>query len=317
VPGGRVYVTRVDGGGAAVALWRYAAPAEAAGAMPLLVLPELGTDRGFLDDLAASLQRRGRDVFLLEWRGCGRSGQPGAATGGLEALLLGDAPAAFDAVLRATGADRIALLGQGLGGTAAVLLAASERGGRVAGLALASVPAVWEVPNEVVRRLLGAVDRSPASAGLVPLAGWADSKQEVDLFELLLAHGTALFPARKAALRASMGNVAPALLRDLRRWMEAGDLVLPDGPLARGGSLRAAFGRLQQPLLVIAAPRDNLVHLEHALAVRRIAAQAPRQELLLQRIEGYPEDAGHLALSAPWAASALGPPLHEFLEGLR
>ena len=60
--------------------------------------------------------------------------------------------------------------------------------------------------------------------------------------------------------------------------------------------------------------RDNLVHPEHALAARTLAAQAPREELILQRLEGFPEDAGHLAPLAPWAAQVLGARLFDFFE---
>ena len=331
--GGQLYRARLDAGGATVALWRYTAPAGGSGP-PIVLLPELGFDHRAYDPLAVALQRRGREVFVLEWRGTGQSAAPVRGAGGLDALFLGDAPAALDAALVASGAPHAQLLGHGLGGAAAVLLAGSERGARVSALALIAVPARWEVPNEVVRRLLAALDARPAApAGMIELAPWADFPAPLpgravarlgegglpapDLFGLLLAHGTELSPARTSELKAGLGRVAPELLRDLRRWMEQGDLVLPDGPLARGGALSAAWGRLGQSLLLVAPLRDDLVHPEHALAARTVAAQAPREEWVLQRLEGAPEDAGHLAPMAPWAAQALGARLFDFFEAHR
>ncbi len=323
VAGGQLYRARLDAGGAQVALFRYTAPASGSGP-PILLLPELGFPHGFYDGLAQALQRRGRDVFVLDWRGVGQSTLPVRGTGGLESLFLGDAPAALDAVLAATKAPRAQLLGHGVGGAAAVLLAGSERGARVGALALVSVPVRWEIPNEAVRKLLTALDAGrPPPEGLLDLAAWSSTPSAVaplappqpgpDLFELLLLHGTQLSPTRVAELRAGLGKVSPDLLRQLRRWMEQGDLVLPDGPLARGGSLLAAYARLGQHLLSVAALRDNLVHPEHS-SLRKQAPQAPREEMVLQRLEGYPEDAGHLAPLAPWAAAELAPKLFDFFE---
>jgi pimeloyl-ACP methyl ester carboxylesterase len=320
---GQIYKTRLDAGGAQVALFRYAAPASGSGP-PILLLPELGFPHDFYDGLALALQRRGRDVFVLDWRGTGQSTLPVRGTGGLEALFLGDAPAALDAVLAATKVPRAQLIGHGLGGAAAVLLAGSERGARVGALALLSVPVRWEVPNEVIRKLLAAFDAAgPAPESLVNLSAWSSTPSAVtpllplrpgtDLFEVLLLHGTKLPAARITELRAGLGKVSPDLLRQVRRWMEQGDLVLPDGPLARGGSLLAAYGRLGQSLLSVTALRDNLVHPEHS-SLRKHAPQAPREEIVLQRLEFYPEDAGHLAPVAPWAAAELAPKLFEFFE---
>jgi pimeloyl-ACP methyl ester carboxylesterase len=322
--GGEILKARLDAGGAQVVLTRYSAPASGSGP-PIVIFPELGFSHVPYEPLALALQKRGRDVFVLDWRGCGRSSNPVRGAGGLEALLLGDAPAALDAALAATKAPRAQLIGHGLGGTAAVLLAASERGARVSALALLSVPVRWEVPNEAVRKLLAAIDGRPAPrAALVDLERWSSTPSPVapllpgasapDLFELLLAHGTALSPARTKELRAGLGKVSPELLRDLRRWMEKGDLVLPEGPLAHGGSLLAAYARLGQPVLAAAALRDDLVHPEHALAFHRAAPQVPLETLVLQRLEGFSEDAGHLAPLAAWAPSELGPRLHAFFE---
>lgn len=320
VRGGRAYRALFDAGGARVAVWRWAAAGERAGP-PLLILPELGFSHLPYERLARALQARGREVLLVEWRGTGESTREPRGGGGLDALFQGDAPAALAVALQATKSERVHLLGHGAGGAGAALLATGASAAKVAGVVLVSVPAAWEVPNEALRRLAAAVrKREPPAAGTVALRPWAElpptvpSTTATDLFELLLLHGNAFPPARRDELRAALGSAQPALVRDVWRWMEQGDLLLPPGPRGPGASLSAAWGALAQPLLVVSAPRDNLVHPEHALAVRRLAPRAARTELLLSRLEGFAEDSGHLALASDAVLKDLVPKLAAWLE---
>jgi len=295
-------------------------------------VPELFCDRSWYDGFARALQQRGREVFLFEWRGSGQSGKPAAGFGDLASLFLGDAPAAFDAALEASGAKSLELIGHGLGGAAAVLLASSVRGEHISSLALISVPATYEVPNEAMRRFIAAVrasKRSPEQIELAPFSEmpaplgdpdrpgeWIDAQAPLDLFALLLTHGTVLSPARTAELRQGLGGGAPELFADLAAWMETGELKLGEGPRAPAQNLSTAWTLLAQPALLVAAPLDNLVHPEHALA-RRGDPKALRDELILQRIEGFPEDAGHLALQSPWGPRVLAPRILDWFEARR
>jgi pimeloyl-ACP methyl ester carboxylesterase len=321
VTGGRVYAARVDAGGAQVAVWRYAAAGERRGP-PVVLFGELGFDRRFFDldgsGLAPALQARGREVFVLEWRGTGRSSRPAPGAGGLEALFGGDAPAALEAALGALHAPCAQLVGVGLGGAAAYLLS-----DRACAVVAVSVPAAYEVPNEAVRRLLAGVRAAQVNAvhmperevnsvhmadgevnsvhmrqgevnnvhirdgqvnavhlgAQAPLAQWAalpsplDALERRDLFSLLLAHGTRL-GARDRLLRAGLGSVAPELAADVARWMEEGDLALPAGPLAPPRRLSQAISALRVPLLVVAAPRDNLVAWTSTWIARWLAQEA-------------------------------------------
>jgi len=304
--GGRVYRALIPAGGARVALWRYSASGERSGP-PVLLLPELGFDRTLFDPgLAPALQARGRDVYVLEWRGTGRSTAALPGMGGLDALFSGDAPAALGAI-----GEKAQIVGVGLGGAAAYLLAA--RGGVSAVVAI-SVPAAWEVPNEAVRGVMRAAGRAAGSARApLDLRRWSRTPAPVgdgrrDLLQLLFEHGDALGP-RLERLRDGLGSAAPELVADVGRWMERGE------PRLVGPRLRDALAALAVPLLVVAAPRDNWVHPEHALAVRRLAPRAPRDEMVLSRIEGFGSDAGHLAVAAPWAARGLFPKIADWLDG--
>ncbi len=312
--GGQVYLARANAGGAEVAVWRYVAAGARKGP-PVLLLPELGMGRQLFDHngagLARTLQAAGREVFVLEWRGTGRSSPSVRGLGGLDSLFDGDAHAALRLAREASSDGRVQLVGVGLGGAAAYLLAA-EPGARVAAVVAFSVPAVYEVPNEAVRGVLAAARASgkePSAA--IDLRAYSHlpapvGKGERDLFQLLFEYGDKLPGGRAESLRAALGTAAPELLDDVVRWMEQGDLP-------RGPRIRDALAILTAPLLVIAAPRDNLVHLEHALAVRKLAPRAAQEEIVLSRIEGFPEDAGHLALAAEWAAKDLHPRIAAWL----
>jgi pimeloyl-ACP methyl ester carboxylesterase len=314
VTGGRVYRAKVEAGGAQVAVWRYAAAGTRKGP-PVLLLPELGFDRRLFDlggkGLALALQARGHDVFVLEWRGTGQSSMPLRGMGGLDALFDGDAPAALR-LARATSPDgRVQVVGVGLGGAAAYLLG-SQPDLDVAAVVAISVPAFWGVPNEALRNLGNTASTKGMPSKPLDLRAWARLPAPVgdgkfDLFDLLLAYGNKFTREKNDLLRAGLGQAAPELISDVWRWMQAGDLP-------RGRTVRASLADLTAPLLAITALRDNLVHPEHALAVRTLAPKAPRTEIILQLVEGYPEDAGHLAVQAPWAEHDLFPKIAEFLE---
>ena len=313
--GGHVYRASVDAGGAQIAIWRYAASGDRKGP-PVLLLPELGLDRRVFDlhgaGLARALQSRGHEVFIVEWRGTGKSSASLPGMGGLDALFDGDARAGLQLAREASGDGRVQLVGLGLGGAAAYLLAA-EPHSKIAAVVAISVPARYEVPNEAVRAFVRAARaKGGLPTGPLDLRAWSKLPAPVgdgrrDLFELLFLYGDA-FPQEHAdELRAALGKAAPELVQDVFRWMEEGDLP-------RGRKLSAALLELTAPLLVVTALRDNLVHTEHVLAVRQLAPRAPRTEIILQKVEGYPEDAGHLAVQASWAGRELFPKIAKFLE---
>ncbi|MBS2025444.1 MAG: alpha/beta fold hydrolase [Deltaproteobacteria bacterium] len=321
VKGGRVYRSLFDAGGAQIAIWRWAAAGERAGP-PILILPELGLSKAFYEKFAANLQARGREVFLVEWRGAGDSSRPAKGAGGLEALFLGDAPTALRVVLEATKAPRAVLLGHGLGGASAVLVADGMKD-KVAGLVLVSVPARYEVPNLAVEKFAGIVQARAVAPGPIALRSWLElplpfeSKSATDLFELLLVHGDAFTSVRKDELRAALGTVAPELVADVWRWMTSGELILRDGPVLPARGLGPALAGLELPVLSIGSVRDNLVHLEHAFALRTAAPKAIQRELVVQRLEGFDSEAGHLMLTDEALIRDLAAQIVTFQEELK
>jgi pimeloyl-ACP methyl ester carboxylesterase len=276
VVGGHVYAARFEVRDAHITIWRYVHAGSRVGP-PAVLFGEAGFDKRIFDPgLAGTLQARGHDVFLPEWRGTGKSDAGPAALGGLDSLVDGDARAALDAALRETGATCANLVGFGLGGVAAYLLAS-----RACAVVAISVPASYEVPNEGVRRLIESMPAAPAEDWL-ELRPWLalpwplDALKRIDLGERLLG----LSP--NAPLRQGAGRIAPQLARDVAAWMKGGGIA---------PRLAQSLAELRVPLLVVSAPRDNLVHTEHALALK-----APHDSIVLSRIEGYRDEAAHLPL---------------------
>jgi len=90
--------------------------------------------------MAAHLATRGREVFVVELRGHGRSRTEGAPwPRGVRDYLDLDLPAAMDLVRERTGAPRVVLIGHSLGGLLAQLHAGT-RPGEVAGICALSAP---------------------------------------------------------------------------------------------------------------------------------------------------------------------------------
>ena len=89
---------------------------------PVLLLPGANSNRMTFaltqdDSLVAELNRHGRDVWLLDFRGSHSSVWPHSSTApvDLDRKLMLDLPSAIDVVLEHTGAERVDLVGHSLG----------------------------------------------------------------------------------------------------------------------------------------------------------------------------------------------------------
>lgn len=146
--------------GARAGLYRYALlgrPAERA----VLLLPEVGGTESIFDrggrGLAPYLASRGLEVFALEYRGTGRSGE--AARGyALEDLLDFDAEAALARAL--DGRTEVAVVGCGLGGTLGLALAARHPK-QVPAVAALQAPAALGSVSEPLAQLLAGAESLP------------------------------------------------------------------------------------------------------------------------------------------------------------
>jgi pimeloyl-ACP methyl ester carboxylesterase len=249
------------------------------GAGPALVcLHAIGHGAGDFAGLHQHLRDRYR-VLALDWPGHGHSGAdhvPASAARYAELL------ASF---LDAAGVGRAVLIGNSIGGAAAMRYAATHPG-RVRALVLEDPGGLVPV-DRVVRAFTAAMARFFAAGARG--ARWFP--RAFDLYYRMVLP-TPAAAAQRARIVASAGEIAP-VLRDA--WLSFG---------RREADLRALVPRITCPVLFAWAARDRLVQLGRSRPAIRLFPDA--------RLEVFP--AGHAAhLETPEAFEAS---LVHFLTGL-
>jgi pimeloyl-ACP methyl ester carboxylesterase len=174
--------------------------------------------------LAAFLQARGHDVWLLDWRHHGASArEPGPFQWQFEDLIRRDAPAALIAVRRETGHQDVIWVGHSFGGVIGLALLAHDPG---AG------------PTAVVT--LGTPD---------PVTG--PFRRVLAFLTVGVCRAASRFPAR--ALRMGPEDEPALVLSDWMMWNVRGRWMGSDG-----FDYLAALKHLPTPLLSIAGSGDRL-----------------------------------------------------------
>lgn len=278
-------------------LYRYVPAGAVRTGRPVLLVPDLGFSRAVFDlgevGLARFLQRRGREVYVLEPRGHGQ-GASDATSWHLRQLVTQDLPAAVREIARADDGP-IDLVVHGYAGTLALAATTGELRGKVARVVALSTPVALEVPNAATREWLTTC--APISA---------DGAR----FELLFARHGQFPPRRVALLRTRTTKLSREACAELLGWMESGDLALtsPDDTVS------TRLQRYDRPTLVLAGLRNNFAHPEFATPLR----DAPRTHVevrLLTRLALLREDYPHLALlHGADAAADVFVPLLSFLD---
>jgi pimeloyl-ACP methyl ester carboxylesterase len=275
--------------GVRATLYRYP-PTGGSAARTVLLLPDVGMTHHAFDfdgrGLAPYLQREGWDVYVVEWRGAGRSEVP---FGGyrLEDLLEGDAEAAFARALPKQG--KIAVGGVGLGATLALALAARHADRVLAALALQPLFAP-DLPGEPATLVLGSLDGAAPWLNLATLTRAAFAGRR-SWFEVLFANDGSLDAGELASLRlhvlAPVPRAAALQLRD----------ALREKQLAIGGrTLTDLMRAWSGPTLLVIAPRDNWIHPEQSVPLRDLSPRGRCQMLVLDVINGAHLDYGHLGM---------------------
>lgn len=274
--------------GVRATLYRYLPAAGAA--RTILLLPDVGMTRHAFDwagrGLALHLQQAGWEVYVLEYRGAGRSEVP---FGGyrLEDLLDADAEAAF--ARAGLERERIALGGVGLGATFALGLAARHPD-RVLGVAALQPLIAPDVPNEPAARALARLDEAPPWIDLAAL-----TREQLygrrSAFEVLLANDGSFEAADLTSLRRHvLAPVPREAARQLGEAMVARRLELAGRPVQE--LVRGWAGRT----LLVFAPRDNWVHPEFAVPVRDLLPRSACRVVVLDVLAGAHRDYGHLGM---------------------
>ncbi len=276
--------------GTRIALYRYLPASGEPPTRTVLLLPDVGMTHHLFDydgrGLAPFLARRGVEVFAVEWRGAGRSEVP---LGGyqLEELLENDAEAALAKAL--TGRGRVMVVGVGLGGTVGLALA-GRHPSQIAGLVAMQTPAVFDVPNEPLGRLIDSVESAPP---WIPLPKWSQQLLfgRRSWFEVMLAGDDSL--ARDFVARMGPHLVAPIPKRFGRQLVG----FARDGAVTVGGKRAAELAKCWPgPTLLVVAPRDNWIHPEFAWPLRDLLPKERTKLLVLNRLEGAHFDYGHVGM---------------------
>lgn len=235
---------------------------------PVLLLPGANSNRftfGVIEELtlAATLNNAGRDVWLLDFRGCRssrflRAGKPPID---LDRKLDMDLPAAVDTVLRETGADRVDLVGHSLGGVFAYCFCAGPGAEQVGRLVTLAAPASFEgffgvaAPlmhhptrwlSPLAKRLSGiGMDRAARMPGPIPHLFAMNNHVRVRSMRAA---------QRRAWLQHGIEGLPGGDLAQLMRWITTGRYVGADGR-DRGRNLED----VHTPTLVIRIEGDGLV----------------------------------------------------------
>jgi pimeloyl-ACP methyl ester carboxylesterase len=292
--------------GVRATIYRYD-PSRQPGGRAILLLPDVGMTRHAFDfggrGLAPFLQRAGFEVFVLEYRGAGRSQVP---FGGyrLEDLLDKDVEAAFARALQ--GRERIALGGVGLGATFALAMASRHAAQLDSVVALQPLIAP-DVPSDPVARLMDGVGEAPPWIDLAILTR-APLFGSRSWFEILFANDGSLDSSQFADLRLHVlapvpRQVAQQVVQAIRERRVR--LGAPLEELVRGWTGRT---------LLLFAPRDNWIHPEFSVPARELLTQARVEVRVLDPLIAA-RDYGHLGmLLGREAPEDVFAPILRFLE---
>lgn len=265
--------------GAALALYRYVPAGGGARFPPVLLIPDVGFARQAYDfqgcGLARYLQAKGRDTFILELRGQGRSSQPKAWS--LRDWAEKDVPAALQIIGKAHPGP-VDLVVQGYGGGIILAAVPVELRGRIGRVIALSTQVHGEAPNEVVAKALR--------------KGGRFSQLSAPDFQLLFAND-GLFTTGTAAEFRGMGveDLSQNAAIELLAWMKDGTFSFSDGT-----TNKARLVSYDRPTLLLLPLLDNFAHPEHAAPLREIAKQAEVKVLALSKFDLLSEDYTHLSV---------------------
>lgn len=288
--------------GVSLALYRYVPPGGGASRPPVLLVPDLTLGREAFDvrgsGLARWLQARGREVFIVELRGHGRSGIPKSWR--LEHIVTQDLPAVLTAI-EAVRPGPVDLIAHGYAGTLALVSTTRELRGRIRKVVALSTPVEPGGPSPALGKILA------EGGGFSRLAlDPAGAKVFVQLY----ARRGHFAPRRLAALRATgLNDLGRAAALDLLGWMNSGDLQLGESTVLE------RLRDYDRPTHQVLALGDSFANPEFGSPLRELAPKAPVEVRLLSRIQLMAEDYTHLSiLHGKHAATDVFAPALHFLD---
>jgi pimeloyl-ACP methyl ester carboxylesterase len=227
---------------------------------PVLLVHGIAMNRQAFDfgverySVAAFLSRAGFDCFTLDLRGHGRSRRGPARRWNLDTYLREDLPAAFDAIRRATGAERVLFVGHSQGAILG-MAACGLHPARIAGLVALGGPAHFHAQPRLARlvrlRHLG-LGRFLRELALLtaPFSGiW-----HPPLLDLAINVRNVEPPIYRRLLANGLEDLQPGVLDQFAVFAREDSFRSADGSL----DYRALFPTCQQPALFVSAERDGI-----------------------------------------------------------
>lgn len=265
--------------GAALALYRYVPAGGGAQSPALLLVPDLAFSKEAYDfdggGLARHFQKKGRDTFVIELRGQGRSSAP--RDWSLLDWVEKDLPAAVAAV-QAAHPGPVDVVVQGYGGSLVLAASTKELKGQLERVIAINTPAIMEMPNALLRQTLQ--------------RGGRFSQLSRAEFDLLFARDGVFATGLVGEFRGvGVGDLSAKAAAELSAWLDGRPLRFSDGTTF-DERLRA----YDRPTLLVLPLLDNFSHPEHASALRDVAKGA---KIRVQGVSKFPvgsEDYTHLSV---------------------
>jgi len=287
--------------GTTVALHRYRPKGAPVSSIPVLVCHgissnthtwALGPGRDFGDYLA----RSGFDAFLVDLRGHGASG-PAAPETSLDTYARFDVPAAIDAALDATGADRAVWVGHSMGGLVLVAYLETTTDPPLAGAVTVASPLDWRGADRltsVIREGLGLLSgRGPLpTRSLAAFYAQWEGEIPLDLDQIVYAPDNMDRPYLADMMRIGLSPIQSGVRQQFRRTMQAGRFVSADG---ERDYLRDATS-ITVPFLVIAGRADHLSPPERTVTFFDRLGSADKTWRVFGLDRGDHADYGHVDL---------------------
>jgi polyhydroxyalkanoate synthase len=287
---------------------------------PVLLVHGMGANHYNFDyregiSLASWLQARGWDVWVPELRGDPGSVPPTAAAGrnfSFDDIALHDIPAAVDAVLARTGADKLGWVGHSMGGMLLYTALTLEPERIFAGVAIAS-PATMETQTNLYP-LASHLAFAAGGRGAFPAVAMGRMTAPLGLANPLyasIANVDNLDGATiKGLARNGLVNLPRAMMRQALGWVRDGSLTHPDGTAWLGATSPDV------PLLVMGASHDHIVAAKDAAAACRYFPACSYVELGIAG--GFSVDYGHVdPVVGTTAAAEVYPLVGAFLDAHR
>lgn len=287
---------------------------------PVLFLPGYATDhRCFLPghqlSLPELLARRGRDCWLLDFRGGGASWSQRARRGPLRIVDRAryDLPAAIEAVCKATGASEVDAVGHSLGGVLLYAHLGRQTAPAVRRAVTLASPGWFRPPTRVRAKAGAALATTLERVPRVPLrrvvttTSWMPGASSPRVY----FHPTNR-PARGARryLNATVTDVYGPELARFVRWFTGGGLQA-----AEGLDIGAALCAITTPTLFVAGAKDRVVPVAAIAHAHEQVRSADKGLVVLEKASGAAAEYAHLDLLAGrWAPVDVHPPVVDWLE---